>query len=354
MTKKNFNFKQNKKKQNKKNKRFRYHFVKKNLNSKKNFDKTSDKTSTQKGIDKINNKNNFNINIELIKENTNKYARNLIINYFEKYSINIIKKSFLNESKNNKEVITEATLYEYNLTNEHRKMSLKYLLNFIRYHNIDIKCYFFSSLIFDLFLINYSKDEFNNNCKTFFNSKITNRFSETKLIILSLCCYYLSSKYYNSNIFTIDQLLLFENAKEEVTYDELNNLINNIIKYTDLNICNINIYYFIEIFKFDILENIKTITKNKNFSDNFVNFTIHFSTRIVQNIELLNIKDNIQALGIIIFSFNFSKFVSQETNENLDNYLKCWTEKISSEVKNNDKIALQNIFNWLNAYIKLN
>lgn len=354
MTKKYFNCKQNKKAQNKKSKRFRYHCVKKHLNSKRNYVKSLNKTSTQNRIDKENNKNNFYVNIDLIKENTSKYARNLLINYFEKYYINIIKKSFLNESKKNKEVITETTLYKYNLTNEHRKMTLKYLLNFIKYHNIDIKCYFSASLIFDLFLINYSKDEYNNNCKKFFSSKITNQFSETKLIILSLCCYYLSSKYYCSNIFTIDQLLQFENAKEEVTYDELNDLINDIIIYTDLNICHINIYYFIEILMFDILENLKKITKNKKFLDNFENFTIHFSTRIIQNIELLNIMDNIQALGIIIFSFNFSKIVSEEKNEDLDNYLKCWKEKIVPEINNYDKIAFQNVFNWLNNYIKLN
>ena len=61
--------------------------------------------------------------------------------------------------------------------------------------------------------------------------------------------------------------------------------------------------------------------------------------------------DNIQALGIVIFSFKLSKYICAETDVNLDNYLKTWTENISNITNNYDINGLSNIIQWLNIYV---
>ena len=351
---KNLNCKRNTKikTKNKKIKRLRYNFTKKYKNTNKIHAKTLTTNDTQKEKNKVNiiNKSNLNINIELIKENIKNYSTNLSKNHFEKYGIDILTNSLINESIINKSAITEETLYKYNLTKENRKNAFKYLLNFIEYHNINIKYYFSAALMFDLFLINYSK-ELDNNCETFFFSKKTNELSGTKIILLLLCCFYITSKYYNKKIITVEHLLKFENAKDEFTYDNIIDLIDDIIIYTDINICNINIYYYIKIYMFDILMHLKGLTQNQKFLEDFENYTTYFSTRIIQDINIINIMDNIQALGIVIFSFKLSKYICAETDVNLDNYLKTWTENISNITNNYDINGLSNIIQWLNIYV---
>ena len=112
----------------------------------------------------------------------NKYSINLLKNHLEQYGNNIVTGSFNIEPNLNKRIITPKILNKYNITEEHRKFAFKYLLKCINYQNINIKCYFSTTLIFDFFLINYSKDELNNNCETFFLSKKTNKISETKVL----------------------------------------------------------------------------------------------------------------------------------------------------------------------------
>ena len=50
----------------------------------------------------------------------------------------------------------------------------------------------------------------------------------------------MSSKFFSTDSISIDQILQFENAKNEVTFDDLSNLINDIIIYSgndiDINI----------------------------------------------------------------------------------------------------------------------
>lgn len=352
MTKKNPNCQQTTKTKIRKTKRIKYKFIRKNISNKKNCAQTLTTNDTQKKKDNTNCKNlQLNVNIQLIRENINNYSRNLIKNHFINYAKSIFSDSFINESIINKEIITAEILYKYNLTNEHRKCAFKYILNFIKYKNFNIKCYFSTTLMFDLFLINYSKDELNNDCQKFFFSKQSNELSQTKIILFSLCCFFLTSQYYNAKLITIEQLLQFENAKDEVTYDQLIKLVNDIISYIDLNICDINIYYFVEKYMFDILEHLKQLTHNQKFLEDFKNYTIHFSTRIVQNLDTLNILDNIQALGVVIFSFKFSIFTSKETDENLDIYINDWTKKISKLINNYDINGLQNIINWLQLYV---
>lgn len=85
--------------------------------------------------------------------------------------------NILRQENENKKSITEDILKKYNLTKEERKLPIRYLYNFIRCHNINIKCYFCSIYIFDLFLINYSEDDLNlENCPSFSNQKLPTKY----------------------------------------------------------------------------------------------------------------------------------------------------------------------------------
>lgn len=352
MTKKKPNCHQTTKIKIRKTKRIRHKFIKRHPNNKKNYAQTITTNDTQKNKYIIkNNQEQVNLNIHLIQENNNKYSINLLKNYLQTYGEDILTGPFINESNLNKKIITAKILNKYNITEEHRKCAFKYLLKCVNFQKINIKCYFSATLIFDLFLNNYSKDELNNNCETFFISKKTNTISETKVILFLLCCLHLTTKYYNTKKITLEQLLEFENVKEEFTYNQLNNLIQDIILYINVNVGDINIYYFIKIYMFDILEHFKILTKNQKFLEEFQYYTYYFSTKIIQDINTLNISDNIQAIGIVLFSFNLSKYTSGETNDNLDNYLNKWTEKVSKLINNYDINGLKKIINWLQIYV---
>lgn len=352
MTKKNQNCLRITKTKNRKTKRIRYKFTIKHVNNTKNIAQTLTTNDTQKNKNNIkNNQEQMNINIQLIKENMNKYSFTLLKNYLEQYGKNILTSSIINESNLNKKIITSKILNKYNITEEHRKCAFRYLLKCVNFQNINIKCYFSATVIFDLFLINYSKDEYNNNCEKFFVSKQTNQISEKKVIFFGLCCLQFITKYYNTKKITVEQLLEFENAKDEFTENELIDLLQDIIIYIDANVHDINIYYFIKIYMFDILEHFKKITKNQKLVEEFQYFTIYFSTKIIQDLDILNISDSIQALGTVLFSFNFSKYTSGETDENLDNYINKWTEKVSKLVNNYNINEIKIIFNWLQIYV---
>lgn len=348
MSKRSLNDKKVNRNKNPKIKRIKFKF-KKIQRCKINSSKNSTANITQKNKIIRNNKQDLSVNIELIQNNMNNYSSKLISSYFKAYSKNIMNDFLGKELIENKKIMNEGILNKYNITKEHRKSALKYLYNFIKYHKINIQCYFSAVSIFDLFLINYSEDK-NNDCKTFFNSKATNIICETKLFLFVLCCFYLAAKFYNTKVITINQLLQFENAKNEVNYESLLELIDNILVYTDVKIAEINIYNYIELYLVDILKRMKELTFNQKFLDNFQKYAIYFSTRIVQDIDLLNILQSIQALGIIIFSFEYSKFICKENNEILDKYLRQWKDNLKNSIINYDVYKLEKIINWLNIF----
>ena len=148
-----------------------------------------------------------------------------------------------------------------------------------------------------------------------------------------------------------EDLLLLEDAKDEVNYDDLINLVDDIMIYTDSDICNKNIDSYIEIFMFGILKSLKNMTKNEKFLHHFENNVIFFSCRFVQEIHEFNILESIQVLGIIIFSFEFSKFSYKENNEILDNYLIQWKDNLKDMIKEYDANKLEYVINWLNSYV---
>ena len=351
MTKQALNTQKNHKLKNKEIKRFKYKFYKRNLKRKIITCKASTTNETHKNKDGIVNKNENTTNFELIKENILRYSDKLLTNYLQIYGKNIMDDLLLKESKENKKIINESILNKYNLTKAHRKYIIKYLFNLIQIHGLNIKSYFSTVSIFDLFLINYS-EESDDNCATFFYSKKTNKFSETKLFLFVLCCFYLVSKYRNINrILTVDKLLEYENAKEEVDYDDLIELINDIMVYIDADISDINLYYYIEYYMIDMLKNFTELANYPKFLDTLKKNVVYFGVRILQDLDLLDIQERIQALGIILFSYEYSKFKNEENSEIIDRCLSQWKENIKNVLINYDNNGLAYVINWLNYYI---
>jgi hypothetical protein len=337
-------------------KRFRCKFPMKTLIS-----KTLPNNATQKNKSnrdnkfnevKKNNKEELKINVELIRDNMTRYSDKLISIYFKAYSKNILKDFLMKESKEkeNKKVINEEILNKYKLTKVHRKYALKYLLEFIKYHKINIKCYFSTVLIFDLFLINYAEND-DIECQNLLISKKTNQLSETKLILLILCCFYLTLKFNGTKPITVEQLLEYKNAKEEMNEEDLIQLIDDIAVYTDLKIDEINLYNYIEVYMIDILQRMKEFTNNQQFLEIFQNYSINFSIKIMQTIELLNIPESLQALAIVIVSFEYGKHLTGENNEYLDSYLFQWIGNLKNMIMDYKENDFQKVICFLNYYI---
>ena len=334
-------------------KRFRYNFYKKYINYKTLPDNKTQKKEIIKSEkimeNKVNNKEELNISNELIIKTLAKFSNELGSNYWNSY-INDISNDLLEiESKINKKVINEEILGRYKLTKNYRKEVLKYFLEFINNQQIDIKFYFSTVSVFDLFLINYAEN--NSNCENFFISKKSNQFSWTKLLLLLLCCFYLIAKNDNRITISVKQLLEVKNAKEEVNDEDLNNLIYNIIRYTDVRLSEYNLYDYIHLYLVINVLNMKTLTINQEFLNNFLKFSFIFSIKIIQNIDLLNISKSIQALGIICVSFDYSKHKSKENNDDLFKYFHRWFENIEKNISNYNRNDLEKVIRWLNSYL---
>ena len=97
--------------------------------------------------------------------------------------------------------------------------------------------------------------------------------------------------------------------------------------------------------------NMKTLTINQEFLNNFLKFSFIFSIKIIQNIDLLNISKSIQALGIICVSFDYSKHKSKENNDDLFKYIHRWFENIEKNISNYNRNDLEKVIRWLNSYL---
>ena len=228
--------------------RFRYKLIKKQFHEKKlkasqNLSQkpTKGKITPEKKIDTNDAHHEENqIQSEKIQK---EYMVKLLNNHYDTYVSDYLKEIFENSTSNRK-FITKEILKKYNITEEIRKFTLNYFYNFINYYKIGFKYYFSSVSIFDNFLVYFSEEESNKEkCENFFKSKVTNEISITKLILFIFCCFYVSSKFFSTDSISIDQILQFENAKNEVTFDDLSNLINDIIIYSGNDI-DINIFIY--------------------------------------------------------------------------------------------------------------
>ena len=329
---------------------FKYKLIKKKFNEKKiNSSKNLHQKST-KIKQKVEKENDINIaNKEPLYKNIEKYYMlQSLNNYYELYSDNNLKE-ILTDSRKCKYRITPEILCKYDLNVDIRSHILNFFYNFIESNNISFKYYFYSVSIFDNFLINFSEDESNiDRCQKFFKSKVTNQLSETKLVLYILCCYYVYSKFYSSNLFTINHILQIENAKNESTFDDLSNLIIDIINYTN-DIDSINIYSFIDLYMFKIRKCFYIYEDENQYFINGLEKSINFfAAKIGKSINFSEIDESLKALAIIIFSYNLCNNMYKQKN-GISMYI--------NHLLNNFKLSLINYFDicqisiiikWLN------
>ena len=118
----------------------------------------------------------------------------------------------------------------------------------------------------------------------------------------------MSSKFFSTDSISIDQILQFENAKNEVTFDDLSNLINDIIIYSGNDI-DINIYSFIDIYMFKIRKAFNSFEDENNYFLERLEKIIPFLTaKVVKCIYFSKVHDSLKALAIILFSYKFCKY----------------------------------------------
>ena len=320
-------------------KRFKYKFLKRSKkighkNKKaqipKNLASNSTKAKEQMETKNISTKETFKTNSKEKASNIfegieNEYMEKFLDIYYDTYSDNFLYKS-LEKLNQNKKVVTEEILSKYGISEERRKYVLNYFLLFIDEHKISSKLYFLTVSLFDSFLINYAESNNDIKCHQLFLSKTTKEFSDTKLMLCIFCCYYIIAKYYNTNLLTIDDLLKYKNAKDEVTYDDLFYLIQDIIVYTDCNIDILNIYSFAEIYLFQIRRCLKDTEWDnyQQFMEILEKSVSFLGAKIGRKILLLNIEESIQALGLMIFCYQLCKFryeVSTDLDKNVHNLL---------------------------------
>ena len=238
------------------------------------------------------------------KENLTEYYSKMIYNDFDTYSSGLFE-NFQKEESNKENIvqINEEILLKFGLTKDLRKQALKYLADILKKYQIHNKFYFKTLSVFDSFLINFSKNNADDNksMKDLFISKIDKTFSTTKLTVFILCCFYIVNQIYNNRNFEL-KCLVNLNDKKEFTYEELNNLVYEIIDVLNCEINILGIYDFINIFIFDLNKRITIITNDNIFLNCFNKNVFDLSMKLEQDISVNDILPSTKALGIIMFS----------------------------------------------------
>ena len=289
------------------------------------------------------------------KENIMNYYSKVTYNDFDIYSSSLFEKLLKEESnKENVVQINEDILSNFGLTKDMRKYAFKYLSEILEQYNISPKFYFKTVSVFDSFLINFTNINIDNKkiMKEFFISKTDNNFSTTKLIIFTLCCFYIVNQVHNTRNFELKCLVNWNN-KEELTFDELNKLIYDILEVIDCEINILGIYDFINIFVFDLNKRIKIIS-NDNIFINCCNKNVNYlAMKIEQDISINDIKPSSKALGVIMFSIEYSKFLTEKyyKNEKINFLVDNWVNNVKSLLINYNSDDIKRVIQWLNNYI---
>lgn len=344
-------------------KRFKYKIVKKIKNIKKNTKtqnkskkkpKTKTKPKSAKNILAQDNSKNiddkpFENKFEKIEK---KYMDKLLDihydTYAETYFINALER--LNQNKN---TMTEKILNKFGLIEKHRKYAFCVLEAFIKLYKINFKLYFSTITLFDSFLIKFSESNDEKICSNLFISKKSKKFSDTKLVLVLFCCYYLTTKFSESNLLLIDDLLNFPKATDEFNYNDLFELIRDIILYTDCNIDNLNIYSFLELYLFQIRRCVKNIEweNNQKFMDILINNSFSLGTEISKKLFDQNIQDSIKALGVVVICYKLCKR-KHEINNTLDSYIQMLLSNLNNYLS--DYYGIDNLPNFINLLNDIN
>ena len=325
--------------------------------------KQKSKEQTELQIQKVETRNivtSINLEQNHSPKNENKdkimdYYLKMTYNDFDNYSSCLFEKLLKHESKNENFVqINEEILSKFGLTKDLRKYALKYLSEILEQYNIPLKFYFKTLSVFDSFLINFTKNNNDNQkiMKEFFISKKDNKFSTTKLIIFTLCCFYIVNQIYNTRNFELKCLVNWGN-KEELTYEEINHLIYDILDVINCELNIFGIYDFINIFIFDLNKRIKIIS-NDNIFINCCNKNVNYlAMKIEQDISINDVLPSIKALGIIMFSIEYSKFLTEKyyKNEKINFLVENWVNNVKNLLTNYNCDNIKRVIQWLNDYI---
>ena len=288
------------------------------------------------------------------KENIIDYYSKSILNDFDTYSSDLFEQLLKDElDKEKLAQINEEILSYFGLTKDLRKTAFKYLSDILKQYNIPIKLYFKTVTLFDYFLINFYK---NNNydkklCSAFFLSKYNNEFSNTKLILFILCCFYIINQIYNYRNFELKCLVNWNN-KEEMTLKELNDLVFDILDIINCEFNILGIYNFLNIFIFDLNKRLKMITNGNIFINCYNKNVNYFAMKIVQEVSLSNINPSIQALAVLMFSLKYSKFLTEKyfMNENINFLVENWINSVKHMLINYNYEDIKRVIQWLNNY----
>ena len=283
------------------------------------------------------------------------YYSKSVLNDFETYSSSLFERLLKKElDKDNLAQINEKILSNFCITKDMRKFAFKYLSEILEQYKIPIKFYFKSVLVFDSFLINYSK--INNDdkeiCSALFKSKHTHEFSLTKLILYILCCFYIINQIYNTRNFELKCLVNWNN-KEEMNYEELNDLVYDIVEVINCEFDILGIYDFINIFIFDLNKRVKIISNENEFIKCYNKNINYLATKIVQDISLCDISPSMQAFAVIMFSIEYSKFLTQKhfKNEKINFLVDNWIKNLKNILISYSDEGINRVINWLNNYI---
>ena len=279
----------------------------------------------------------------------NEYMYIFLKNHFDTYMNDNFHKK-LEPLDQNRKIITPEVLNKFGLNEKKRECLFDYFYIFIVQQKISPKLYFSSVTLFDSFLINYSKANNTNQCLNLFLSKKTKQISNTRMILSLFCCYYLTSKFYGTDLLTINDLLKYPKANEEFGFNDINKLVNDIYIYIDTDLDFLNIYSFIDIYMFEIRSILKQFGLS-NYKDimQFLEESVFFlGAKLSGNISLLNVEESVQGLGIIIFSYELSK-CKYQINTNIDMILQKFfanLKVILTKFYKTDKVPI--IIDWLN------
>ena len=113
------------------------------------------------------------------------------------------------------------------------------------------------------------------------------------------------------------------------------------------------IYDFINIFLFDLNKRLKPT--QENIFINYLNQTVTtFSIKIVQNITLSDIQPSIQSLGIMMFSLEYSKFLTLNNFHNINNVISLienWLKEVKKYFTEYQHEDIKRVIQWLNDYV---
>ena len=287
------------------------------------------------------------------KENILSYYTKSLNNTFYTYSSDILNNYLKQETnKDNLVQINDEILSKFGITKDLRKFAFKYLIEVLTSQNVNKKLYFKTTTVFDSFLINYSKNNEQALCSQFFASKKDGIYSQSKLIIFILCCYFIINQTFCTKNFELKCIEKWD-ENHEITYDDLNKLIYTILTEVDCNLDNLCLYDFLNLFLFDLNNKLKNVT-NKNYFTDFFNQSVNiFSVKIIQDISLNNINPSAQCLGIIMFSYEYTKFAVKKNlqNDKINFVIENWIQNVKNVLFNIKKQDLKRVINWLNNYV---